>query len=181
MSGKNRCRERGRERGRETARRAATWQLCQDEPDWAARWGTHQSTSSELNKEGQCECIAGGRQQTPGHFISQTRVDVAAAAVVVVNAFVCLPWSRAELFPFGNSLLHLTTNSIENLSRHSTCNGQRQRRGREGERGPLEERRKFKNKFAAMQQQSQRELGERAGRLPSKAKLFAKKTSIQFV
>lgn len=31
-------------------------------------------------------------------------------------------------FHFGNSLLHLTTNSIENLSRHSTSDGQRQRR-----------------------------------------------------
>lgn len=31
-------------------------------------------------------------------------------------------------FHFGNSLLHLTTNSIENLSRHSTNDGRRQRR-----------------------------------------------------
>lgn len=53
------------------------------------------------------------------------------------SAFVCLLTRRRELllllsllcqFHFGNSLLHLTTNSIENLSRHSTSDERRQRR-----------------------------------------------------
>lgn len=132
------------------------------------------------------------RKQTPGHFISQTRVVVVVVVLVLVVVVVVstvrssrsgellllLLLSLLCQFHFGNSLLHLTTNSIENLSRHSTSDGRRQRRG-----ATLVEHRKFKNKFAATQQQSKGERGE-WGNGGSTAKLSQRKlqfNSFEFV